>query len=112
MSDQQMAMMGESPSVAQIQNEQNREQQYLGIQVRDRSHSKTDGKTGKVDQYSEEICPYATFQISKPLYQETTYSGNVYSGPYSSVKGSFVYHDSKQTADNYKLKAVGHCAVC
>jgi len=75
--------------------------------VKERSQHKAEGgKVGKGGEYAEEICPYATFQISKPPYQESTYSGNVYSGPYSSVKGSFVYHDSKQNPDVYKLKSV------
>lgn len=45
--------------------------------------------------YIEDICPYATFQLSKTSYSESTYSGNVYSGPYHSVRGSFVYHEPK-----------------
>ncbi|VVC97974.1 unnamed protein product, partial [Leptidea sinapis] len=54
--------------------------------------------------YIEDICPYATFQLTKPsAYSESSYSGNVYSGPYHSVRGSFVYHDLKQN-DKYKGK--------
>lgn len=46
-------------------------------------------------EYIEDICPYATFQLNKQTYSESSYSGNVYSGPYHSVRGSFVYHDAK-----------------
>lgn len=46
-------------------------------------------------EYIEDICPYATFQLNKQTYSESSYSGNVYSGPYHSVRGSFVYHDVK-----------------
>lgn len=48
-----------------------------------------------VVEYIEDICPYATFQLNKQTYSESSYSGNVYSGPYHSVRGSFVYHDAK-----------------
>lgn len=48
-------------------------------------------------EYIEDICPYATFQLNKQTYSESSYSGNVYSGPYHSVRGSFVYHDNKDT---------------
>lgn len=48
-----------------------------------------------VAEYIEDICPYATFQLNKQTYSESSYSGNVYSGPYHSVRGSFVYHDAK-----------------
>lgn len=47
------------------------------------------------NEYVEDICPYATFQLNKQTYSESSYSGNVYSGPYHSVRGSFVYHDVK-----------------
>lgn len=57
--------------------------------------------------YIDDICPYATFQLSKPPYSESTYSGNVYSGPYHSVRGSFVYHDPKLSgAESYKFRHV------
>jgi hypothetical protein len=60
-----------------------------------------------VADYIEDICPYATFQLSKPPYSESTYSGNVYSGPYHSVRGSFVYHDPKPAgAESYKFRQV------
>lgn len=59
--------------------------------------------------YIEDICPYATFQLSKPPYSESTYSGNVYSGPYHSVQASFVYHDPKVSAlETYKLRHVSN----
>lgn len=60
-------------------------------------------------EYIEDICPYATFQLTKPsAYSESSYSGNVYSGPYHSVRGSFVYHDLKQN-DKYKVGHQYHC---
>lgn len=52
-------------------------------------------------EYIEDICPYATFQLNKQTYSESSYSGNVYSGPYHSVRGSFVYHDVKP--DGYQV---------
>ncbi|KAL1449156.1 hypothetical protein WDU94_000379, partial [Cyamophila willieti] len=58
--------------------------------------------------YIEDICPYATFQLAKPPgsisspYEESTYSGNVYSGPYHSVRGTFVYHQPKTPSIDYK----------
>jgi hypothetical protein len=62
-----------------------------------------------VADYIEDICPYATFQLSKPPYSESTYSGNVYSGPYHSVRGSFVYHDPKPAgAESYKFRHVSN----
>lgn len=51
-------------------------------------------------EYIEDLCPYATFQLNKQTYSESSYSGNVYSGPYHSVRGSFVYHDNK---DSYRV---------
>lgn len=90
--------MGESPSMAQIQNKQNRDQQYLAVRVNRTQHPLSlDSGTYKSDSadYIEDICPYATFQLNKPAYSESSYSGNVYSGPYHSVRGSFVYHDVK-----------------
>lgn len=57
----------------------------------------------------EDICPYATFQLTKPAYSESSYSGNVYSGPYHSVRGSFVYHDIKPNqSDKFKM---GHVSI-
>lgn len=104
--------MGESPSMAQIQNKQNRDQQYLAVRVNRQqhplamdSHSNT-YKTESAD-YIEDICPYATFQLNKPTYSESSYSGNVYSGPYHSVRGSFVYHDVKPPPqDKFKMTHV------
>ncbi|XP_063226995.1 cell adhesion molecule Dscam2 [Bacillus rossius redtenbacheri] len=103
------AHMGESPSVAQMQNQHNRDQQYLavrssGSQQPALSADSSSFKTDSAD-YIEDICPYATFQLSKPAYSESTYSGNVYSGPYHSVRGSFVYHDPKPSeAESYKFR--------
>lgn len=92
--------------MAQMQNKQNRDQQYLAVRV-DRAPQalETDNmyKAESAD-YIEDICPYATFQLSKPAYSESSYSGNVYSGPYHSVRGSFVYHDVKPPPiDKFKL---------
>ncbi|KAG8222804.1 hypothetical protein J437_LFUL005010, partial [Ladona fulva] len=101
--------MGESPSVAQMQNQQNRDQQYLAVargSHRTQSVDATSFKAESSADYIEDICPYATFQLSKAPYSESTYSGNVYSGPYHSVQGSsFVYHDVKPPPmDTYKLR--------
>ena len=56
-------------------------------------------------EYIEDLCPYATFQLNKQTYSESSYSGNVYSGPYHSVRGSFVYHDNNKS-DNYRVRFV------
>ncbi|XP_060519429.1 cell adhesion molecule Dscam2 isoform X3 [Cylas formicarius] len=80
--------IGESPSMAQIQNKQNRDQQYLAVRV-GRSPQPIaieDAYKTESSDYIEDICPYATFQLSKPTYSESSYSGNVYSGPYHSNK--------------------------
>ncbi|KAJ0174157.1 hypothetical protein K1T71_010303 [Dendrolimus kikuchii] len=94
--------VGESPSVAQLQNKVNRDQQYLAARAQ---HPAPQHHYKHVsNEYIEDICPYATFQLTKPTaYSESSYSGNVYSGPYHSVRGSFVYHDLKQN-DKYKGK--------
>lgn len=55
-------------------------------------------------EYIEDLCPYATFQLNKQTYSESSYSGNVYSGPYHSVRGSFVYHENK--SDNYRVRVI------
>lgn len=93
--------------MAQIQNKQNRDQQYLAVRVgRGQQPLAIDSDTYKAESsdYIEDICPYATFQLSKPAYSESSYSGNVYSGPYHSVRGSFVYHDVKPPPiDKFKL---------
>jgi hypothetical protein len=107
-SQNQDTHMGESPSVAQMQNQQNRDQQYLAVRVGSGQQALSiDSASYKTDSadYIEDICPYATFQLSKPPYSESTYSGNVYSGPYHSVRGSFVYHDPKPSgAESYKFR--------
>ncbi|KAL3285575.1 hypothetical protein HHI36_000105 [Cryptolaemus montrouzieri] len=98
--------LGESPSMAQMQNKQNRDQQYLAVRVGRAQQPIVDTDTYKADSadYIEDICPYATFQLTKPVYSESSYSGNVYSGPYHSVRGSFVYHDVKPPPiDKFKL---------
>lgn len=57
-------------------------------------------------EYIDEICPYATFQLSKPSFSDGSFSGNVYSGPYHSVGGSFVYHNVKSSSSSMKQKYV------
>lgn len=97
--------IGESPSMAQIQNKQNRDQQYLAVRV-ERTPQQLEPDVYKAESadYIEDICPYATFQLAKPTYSESSYSGNVYSGSYHSVRGSFVYHDVKPPPiDKFKL---------
>lgn len=110
--ENQRRSMGESPSIAQIQNKQNRDQQYLAVRVgRPQQPLAIEPDTYKADSadYIEDICPYATFQLSKPAYSESSYSGNIYSGPYHSVRGSFVYHDVKPPPiDKFKL---GHVSL-
>ncbi|XP_058987901.1 cell adhesion molecule Dscam2 [Musca domestica] len=102
--------MSETPSLTQLQNKQNRDQQYLAVRCNPNvgpprtSNSNDSGSFGKAEgnEYIEDICPYATFQLNKQPYSESSYSGNVYSGPYHSVRGSFVYHDVKP--DSYHTK--------
>ncbi|XP_072160841.1 cell adhesion molecule Dscam1 [Bemisia tabaci] len=97
--------VAESMTIARLQNQQNRDQQY-GVRGQSQQLS-IDSNTYKTDStdYIEDICPYATFQLSKAAYSESSYSGNIYSGPYHSVRGSFVYHDLPSTAANtYKSR--------
>jgi len=55
----------------------------------------------------DEICPYATFELAKQPQGESTFSGNIYSGPYHSVRGSFVYHQPKaSTSEPYNFVQV------
>uniref|UniRef100_A0A8D8LZQ1 Down syndrome cell adhesion molecule-like protein Dscam2 n=1 Tax=Cacopsylla melanoneura TaxID=428564 RepID=A0A8D8LZQ1_9HEMI len=100
-------ILAESASIAQLQNQHNRDQQY-GSRG---SHQMDGGPNYKPEStgYIEDICPYATFQLAKPPpgsisspYEESTYSGNVYSGPYHSVRGTFVYHQPKTPSIDYK----------
>ncbi|EDW30037.1 GL22544 [Drosophila persimilis] len=105
--------MSESPSLANLQNKQNRDQQYLAVRCNPGpsqprgSNSNDSGSFGKAEgnEYIEDICPYATFQLNKQTYSESSYSGNVYSGPYHSVRGSFVYHDVKP--ESYHVSECG-----
>ncbi|CAD7083563.1 unnamed protein product [Hermetia illucens] len=98
--------MSESPSLANLQNKQNRDQQYLAVRCNpgNRNSNSNDSGSFKAEgnEYIEDICPYATFQLNKQTYSESSYSGNVYSGPYHSVRGSFVYHDVKPDSYNNK----------
>lgn len=92
--------------MAQMQNKHNRDQQYAVRLARGPQPLVVDSNTYKSDSvdYIDDICPYATFQLAKPTYSESSYSGNVYSGPYHSVRGSFVYHDVKPPPiDKFKL---------
>lgn len=58
-------------------------------------------------EYMDEICPYATFELAKQPQGESTFSGNIYSGPYHSVRGSFVYHQPKpSTSESYNFVQV------
>lgn len=55
----------------------------------------------------DDICPYATFELNKQPLGESTFSGNIYSGPYHSVRGSFVYHQPKaSTSEAYNFVQV------
>ncbi|CAH1392866.1 unnamed protein product [Nezara viridula] len=98
-------VLGESSSVAQLQNQHNRDQQYAvqGVQLPTMSLDSSSYKPDSSD-YMEDVCPYATFQLSKPPYTESTFSGNIYSGPYHSVRGSFVYHDLPSGTETYKCR--------
>lgn len=103
--------MADSPTIASMQNKQNRDQQYLAVRVGRGPQPLAIEDTYKADSsdYIEDICPYATFQLSKPTYSESSYSGNVYSGPYHSVRGSFLYHDVKPLPiDKFRL---GHVSL-
>lgn len=103
--------VGESPSLAQLQNQQNRDQHYLALPAPKYSETST-YKTVESSDYIKDICPYATFQLNatgpaSKAYSDAgstcSFSGNIYSGPYHSVRGSFVYHDG---TDTYKLRHV------
>nr|XP_053629727.1 uncharacterized protein LOC128686726 isoform X2 [Cherax quadricarinatus] len=54
--------MAESPSTAQIQNQQNQHQQYSALPVTTPSTQDTATNKESSD-YMEDICPYATFQL-------------------------------------------------
>ncbi|XP_076048641.1 Down syndrome cell adhesion molecule 4 isoform X2 [Oratosquilla oratoria] len=103
--------MGESPSTAQIQNLQNQHNQQYSV-LPTATPSTQDTSTYKADSsdYIEDICPYATFQlpaVGKSHYGESTDSGIVYSGPYHSVQGAFVYHDPKMSSmESFPLRHV------
>ncbi|XP_052126133.1 cell adhesion molecule Dscam2 isoform X2 [Frankliniella occidentalis] len=106
--------VGESPSLAQLQNQQNRDQHYLALPGAKYSEPST-YKTVESSDYIKDICPYATFQLNatgpaSKAYSDAgstcSFSGNIYSGPYHSVRGSFVYHDGTAgpAVDTYKLR--------
>lgn len=103
--------IAESPTTASMQNKHNRDQQYLAVRIGRGQQPLAVEDTYKAESsdYIEDICPYATFQLSKPAYSESSYSGNVYSGPYHSVRGSFFYHDVKPPPiDKFRL---GHVSL-
>ncbi|KAK3913833.1 Down syndrome cell adhesion molecule-like protein Dscam2, partial [Frankliniella fusca] len=106
--------VGESPSLAQLQNQQNRDQHYLALPGPGAKYSEASTyKTVESSDYIKDICPYATFQLNatgpaSKAYSDAgstcSFSGNIYSGPYHSVRGSFVYHDGTPGTDTYKLR--------
>ncbi|XP_055315262.1 cell adhesion molecule Dscam2 isoform X3 [Sitodiplosis mosellana] len=108
--------MSDSPSTTNLQNKQNRDQQYHAVRCQsNRNSNSNDSGSYKAEgnEYIEDICPYATFQLNKQTYSESSYSGNVYSGPYHSVRGSFVYHDAKpdghsKEPEYTKVRRKGH----
>lgn len=69
--------------------------QYLAVQCNRSGNPRNGDGAAEGNEYVEDICPYATFQLNKHTYSESSYSGNVYSGPYHSVRGGFVYNDVK-----------------
>ncbi|XP_065214717.1 cell adhesion molecule Dscam1 isoform X2 [Planococcus citri] len=87
-------------------HQRHQDQQYGIKNSRSQQTLSADPASCKTDstEYIDEICPYATFQLAKPAYTESTFSGNVYSGPYHSVGGSFVYHNVKSTTSSIKPK--------
>lgn len=122
----------ETPSIANIMSKGNSEPNYPGVRVQNNNlsfssvdsnkykaegngkkkslTSRLDGKLAyRFAEYIEDLCPYATFQLNKQTYSESSYSGNVYSGPYHSVRGSFVYHDNKN--DSYRVSCSLECAA-
>lgn len=92
--------MSESPPLATTAK--THRDQYLAVRCNP-ANDRVGGSAGESgsyktegNEYVEDICPYATFQLNKQTYSESSYSGNVYSGPYHhSGRGSFVYHDVK-----------------
>lgn len=99
--------LGEPPSLTRIQNEQNRDHYYLAMQIQTKA---TDVKDISDKDYMNDVCPYAAFKISKPPYSESSYSGNIYSGAYSSVKDSFPFRELN--SDSYKIKLVRIQNLC
>ncbi|XP_050541670.1 cell adhesion molecule Dscam2 isoform X2 [Daktulosphaira vitifoliae] len=87
------------------QNERNRDNHY-SIRGQSQQTLSCDSVTFKTDStdFMDEICPYATFELAKQPQGESTFSGNIYSGPYHSVRGSFVYHQPKASiSDSYNF---------
>lgn len=100
--------VSESPPLASLPSKAHRDQYVRCNPTSDRigaSGSGADSSNSykaEGNEYVEDICPYATFQLNKQTYSESSYSGNVYSGPYHSVRGSFVYHDVK--TDTFQVR--------
>ncbi|KAK6630670.1 hypothetical protein RUM43_014659 [Polyplax serrata] len=91
--------LDDPPSLTRIPNEQNRDHYYLAMQIQTKA---ADVKDISDKDYMNDVCPYAAFKISKPPYSESSYSGNIYSGAYSSVKDSFPFRELN--SDSYKIK--------
>ncbi|XP_050441202.1 cell adhesion molecule Dscam2 isoform X2 [Adelges cooleyi] len=86
-------------------DERNRDNRY-SVRGQSQQTLSCDSATFKTDStdYIDEICPYATFELAKPPQGESTFSGNIYSGPYHSVRGSFVYHQPKpSTSESFNF---------
>lgn len=87
------------------QSQRSRDQRY-SVRGQSQQTLSCDSVTFKTDstEYMDEICPYATFELAKQPQGESTFSGNIYSGPYHSVRGSFVYHQPKaSTSEQYNF---------
>ncbi|XP_070509703.1 cell adhesion molecule Dscam1 isoform X3 [Chironomus tepperi] len=101
-----LSSTSETPSLGNMMSKSHPETSYPGSRVQNSNLSYSSGESNKYkidgNEYIEDLCPYATFQLNKQTYSESSYSGNVYSGPYHSVRGSFVYHDNQK--DSYRSK--------
>ncbi|VVC29919.1 Fibronectin type III,Immunoglobulin subtype,Immunoglobulin-like domain,Immunoglobulin-like [Cinara cedri] len=87
------------------QSQRSRDQRY-SVRGQSQQTLSCDSVTFKTDstEYMDDICPYATFELAKQPQGESTFSGNIYSGPYHSVRGSFVYHQPKaSTSEAYNF---------
>ncbi|CRK92906.1 CLUMA_CG006322, isoform A, partial [Clunio marinus] len=100
------SMQPEPSSIANIMCKNNSDLNYPVARIHNNNLNlnSIEANKYKIDgnEYIEDLCPYATFQLNKQTYSESSYSGNVYSGPYHSVRGSFVYHGNK--SDSHRTK--------